>query len=346
MYMNSVNNAVSSKAKAKYGNRISETMYKEMIHTKSISDLCSYLKEQTYYQGVLEDVNERTIHRKQLETLIRKQGYIDIYNVQKYAQGNKKGLFSIYTMQLEIEQIGNCLRSFQGKGVKEFLVELPLFMNQYFRFDLNELAAVDSYEGLLHVVKGTPYEKVLYVHQPMYGQRVQLPEIESALDSFYYDSVFLMIQKKAKNSVKRQLLSIFQTAIELRNVITIYRYKKYFNASTKEIFSKLYLKHQRINDETWLEYAGTKDAQVFLELLSKSNYRFYQDEDKNVFIEYSSEMIRYSLASRLLHFSSDAAVVLTCFIVCREIEINNIINIIEGIRYGVSEENITKLLIL
>lgn len=344
--MSSVNNAVSSKAKAKYGNRINESTYKEMIHTKSISELCRYLKEQTYYQEVLEDVNERTIHRKQLETLIRKQGYIDIYKVQKYAQGNKNGLFSMYTMQLEIEQIGNCLRSFHSQGVKEFLVELPLFMNQYFRFNLNELAAVDSYEGLLHVLKGTPYEKLLQVHQPMYGQRINLPEIESALDSFYYDSVFSIIKKKTKGSVKTQLLSVFQTAIELRNVITIYRYKKYFDVSSKEIFSKLYLKHQRMNDETWLTYVNTKDAHTFLELLSKSKYRFYQDEEKNVFIEYSSEMIRYSLASRLLHFSNSPAVVLTCFVVCREIEINNIINIIEGIRYGVSEENIVKLLIL
>lgn len=346
MLWDSSQNALTAKAKAKYGNRIDENVFKELVNSRSISELTEYLKHNTYYGDVLEDVNERTIHRKQLETLIRKDGYTDIFQVQRFIGGDRKTFYSFYTIQLEIVQITNCLRYMSSKSIKEFLIDLPLFINKYIRFDLNAMAAVESYEDLLQVVHHTPYYNILMAFKPAPGHRIDYSAIENALDEFYYDDVFRRIKKQFKGRERTQLLSIFQTSLELRNVSIVYRYKKYFDASPKEIVDKLYLKGQRISYETWYQFASSKSAEGFLEMLSQSRYRFYQDDDRNVFIEYSTDSIRFHLAKKLIHFSNYASVVFASFIITKEIEVNNVVSVIEGIRYGVVADSIYKMLIM
>ena len=54
----------------------------------------------------------------------------------------------------------------------------------------------------------------------------------------------------------------------------------------------------------------------------------------------------YRLERRLLRFTTQAPVAMYTFIALRRIEVNNIITVIEGVRYHVPQEEILKLLIL
>ncbi len=46
-----------------------------------------------------------------------------------------------------------------------------------------------------------------------------------------------------------------------------------------------------------------------------------------------------------MRFSTNASMVFTTFYVMQKLEIENLINIIEGVRYGTPSENIEKMLI-
>lgn len=58
MASNSTSNAVFAKAKAKYGKRLKEKDYKNLLNCKSVAEIMVYLKGNTHYGGALKELNE------------------------------------------------------------------------------------------------------------------------------------------------------------------------------------------------------------------------------------------------------------------------------------------------
>ena len=65
-------NVVSAKVRALYGHRLMPEDYNAMLHAHSVSEVASYLKAHTGYKAALADVNESTLHRGYLETILRR----------------------------------------------------------------------------------------------------------------------------------------------------------------------------------------------------------------------------------------------------------------------------------
>ena len=58
-----------------YGDFLKAEDYERMIKFTSISDIVSYLKKHPFYESILKDINEKAVHRGQLELLIRKNNF-------------------------------------------------------------------------------------------------------------------------------------------------------------------------------------------------------------------------------------------------------------------------------
>lgn len=65
-------NAILSKARAMYGKRLTAADYQALLTCQSVGEVAAYLKQRTVYAQVLSGVNELTIHRGQLESLLKK----------------------------------------------------------------------------------------------------------------------------------------------------------------------------------------------------------------------------------------------------------------------------------
>ena len=89
----------------------------------------------------------------------------------------------------------------------------------------------------------------------------------------------------------------------------------------------------------------TQIAAEVLDILAHSAYSRYFDKDNFVYIEYSAGSIRYNLAKKYLTFSQNTTTAFVAFMVLQEIEIENLINIIEGVRYKQDISQMRALLI-
>ena len=65
--------AVISKARSKYGRRITDRDYKALIKCSNVAGVVNYLKNHTHYSDILNKINETEVHRGQLETLIKQK---------------------------------------------------------------------------------------------------------------------------------------------------------------------------------------------------------------------------------------------------------------------------------
>lgn len=65
------------------------------LKEKAVNDICSYLKSTPGYGDVLEQVNERDIHRGQMEILLEQEmvdEYVRLYNFMDNSKENRYGI--------------------------------------------------------------------------------------------------------------------------------------------------------------------------------------------------------------------------------------------------------------
>ena len=92
--------------------------------------------------------------------------------------------------------------------------------------------------------------------------------------------------------------------------------------------------------------AKAQSQEELAEIVQKSKYAKDSQVNDTEFIESLVGNMKHKLSVRQMRFSTNPAVVLTSYMLLCSIEYENIINIIEGVRYGLDSADILKLLIL
>jgi len=337
--------AIIAKAKSMYGNRLTSVDYKELIKKTSIQDVTIYLKNTPEYKDALVDVQDSTIHRGQLEEIIKKTNFLSLFRLMKFLPGADQKFYEINLVKREIEVILAMVRSIISGSFEAAYAEFPVYFMQHASFDIERSSRSKTMAELLNSLSGTPYHQILSVYENLKDNELDYSVIEQALDQYYFDTIFKRIHKYYSGTLERNLKHIFMTGIELMNIIKIYRLKKFYNAPKSQIQKVLITKYSRINSQRLEEMMDLPDADEILQYLQKSEFSKYADEDDYIYIEYYADRLRYYLAKRYMYYSTDAPIVFAAYMLLTEIERQNLINIIEGIRYGLDPREIESMII-
>jgi V/A-type H+/Na+-transporting ATPase subunit C len=336
--------ALAAKAKAMYGERLVKADYDELLRKRNVQEIAGYLKNDTHYDKILEGINESSIHRGYLEVLIRQRLFLDFVQLVRYGDSTNK-FYQYGILQIEIKQILLTLRFLKETERGGQISQLPLFANKMTSFDLQKLVNVNTYDELLTVLKSTPYHKILLPVKPRPGEELDYTACEIALNAHYHTEVLGHIKKEFSGEAKEQLLEVFNTQIELDNITKIYRLKKYYKSLPEDIIKVLNPTTVKIPRKTLIKWIETKTADEFVDALSTTAYKSSINRKDFVYIEYHMDSIMYNINKHFIRFATDPNVVMIAYMNLLEIETRNIIDIIEGVRYKVETDKISKLLI-
>ncbi|MBN2299895.1 MAG: V-type ATPase subunit [Acholeplasmataceae bacterium] len=339
------NNTVIAKAKSIYGNFIKPDEYEKISKFKSLPELVGYLKKHENYKTILKDVKENSIHRGNFESLIKKNSFDQIYRLTKQVFSKDLEFYEINLVHQENEVILTSLRTMISDDYYESKGKIPFFFDVHTTIDMSLVLKATNLNELLKALEKTPYHEILKPYDTKDNQQIQYLEIENALEAYYYDEAFKKIEKHYKGQLRKDLKSIFQTRIELGNIIKIYRLKKFYKADPMIIRNVLIKKNSRISEKKLDELILLPDPDAILKYLSTSEFsRFTSDKDY-VYVEYYAGKIEFNLAKKFMYYSKDVPKVFLSFITLSEFEIENLTNIIEGIRYQVDDHEIRQMLI-
>lgn len=343
----STNNAIMAKAKAMYGKRLTMSDYQVLINKKTIAEIATYLKNETYFSSCLKDVNESQIHRGRLEMLIRQDLFTRYSRLIRYANADdEKGFFRYGILGAEVLQILLCARMLKNKDNVQMIAKLPLFYEKHIVFDINQLTSVKNLQDLLNILRKTPYYDIAFPYISSSIDNFDYTGLETALMSYYYEEVLRLVDSNSKIKDQKAIHEIFETRIELENLTKIYRMKRFFNgtpAQIKKMLTPTYLKIPKLKLDQMIDEL---DAAGFLHELGKSHYGKYINPDNFVFMEYHTKIISYQMHKKYMDFSVDPDLILLCYMNLAETEIQNIVDIIEGVRYKIPTERISSLLIM
>ncbi|MCF7932734.1 MAG: V-type ATPase subunit [Acholeplasmataceae bacterium] len=338
-------NAISAKAKAMYGKFLKEDHYDRMIKFTTLPELVGFLKKHPNYQDVLRDVNEASVHRGQLEALIKKNAFDNILRLIKIAPPEEADFYRLNIVVQENEVVLALIRTMISQETDDIKGKIPYFFDVHTPVDMKELLKAETFEDLLNGVRKTPYYEILKPYSTRDPQNIRYLDIEHALEAYYYDEAFKRIDRFYTGALNRDLKEVFQTKIELGNITKIYRLKKFYRADPGTIKSVLITTHSRISEKELDRIIAIEDPDAILTYLSSSEYALYTNEKDYVYVEYYAGKIRYDLARKFMYFSTQVPKTYIAFLTLSEIEIDNLTNIIEGIRYQVDEQGIRQMLI-
>ena len=154
-------NALCAKAKAMYGYRIGEQGYSDLCRKQTLGEMVTYLKSQTKYCGVLQDVNVRNVHRRQLEAALSKEYFERCARLMKYAPKKHHDFYNQEVIGIEVQLIVDKVVSIKEKDQASFSLEIPDYLASKMSFNIYGLINVDNYKDLILYLRDTRYYKIL-----------------------------------------------------------------------------------------------------------------------------------------------------------------------------------------
>ena len=344
--MSKASTAILIKSRAKYGKRLTSHDYDELLNCQTVADISMYLKNNTHYNVTLEKFREASVHRGNLEQLLKSKIYSDFAQLSKFERSIGEHLFEYLLLKSEIDQLLSYLRHYISNTTEKVLFQLPNFFVEHSKLDFNRMIEAKSFEDILNLLKGTDYYSLLKPFNAKSRDTVDFTTIESVLDRYLYQKAMRGINKYYSGAEREQLIDFFSTSAEIDNIRKIYRAKAYFNITESKLQSQLNNLSSKLTKNQFSALMNCETATDVMQTLKNTQYGKYINKHDFVFFDELATRMKYHYCRRMMRYSTNSSVVLISTVTVFETEVENITNIIEGKRYGVDNENIKKLLIL
>mgnify|MGYP000858280555 CR=1 FL=1 len=334
--------ALSGKSRAMFGRLLGWNDYIALMQMKNISEVVSYLKHNTHYSAIFTDVDESDVHRVSLENTLKKSLILDYSKLLKFSRGQLKELINTIYQKTEIESLKLILRGFEAGNVDyNTLEESLVFLARHDKLNIHKLALSKDLEEFLSRLRGTSYYELLkpFIYD---NTETRLFNMEMTLDLYYIRSLNTTYERlldKADSAIVKELLGIES---DIYNVFWIYRSKTFYNISNEVIKSYSAHINNRLNKKVLERLLNASNVEEYIAVLKKTPYGFLFEGQDQLLFEHNYLEYIYKLHRMYFRRQPFSVACIISYLRLKELELSNIISIIEGIRYGLSEGMIRK----
>ena len=329
--------AIQAKIRARYGRMLTEHDYMALTECKSLADFAACLRNKPDYKEALEELGDSQVSRGQLEFLLRDNKFRDNIELCLSLESIGHGLADFFIGVEEASFLLNVLRVLKSEE-NPFLSRPPQSFYKYTHIDFDALKNAHDYGSFIETVRGSRFYEVLRPFELSAESAIDITAIESAIYRKLYGD--FLGSGKNLGALRELLLAM----VEISNISILLRAKKYYGDT--EDPSRIILPYwHKIDKNTAdaLVSAGYKD---FMDILSRTVYgRLAAGADAEYDFQIQARRLLYSKLVHTLHFTQDSPALVFSFIQLRRIEMQNLIIIIEGIRYNVSMQSVRRLLV-
>lgn len=337
-------NAVLVKARAMYGNRLTSQNYSELTSCRTVNEIAAYLKSRTAYADVFESVPIGTVHRRQLERAVHDKLNIQFAGLCRYEQAIGDKFYEYFIIRSDVEILLHTVRYLNRGHIHEHPTVLPDFFQYHSKLDEAALLKAATFPQLMHALKGSPYRKLFEPFEARGGDPDYFA-MELMLTKFMHSEIEKLIKRSFGGKAFKELSDLLRMRRDFLNIISIYRFKKIAQRPGVLIRDVLIPNDSLLTDEQFESMINAVNADEVMRILKESCYGKDYIENESVCIEQTFQKMLYRRCRKTLRFSTNSGVVVVCYITLMETEVQNLVHIIEGIRYNLPAGEINRLLV-
>lgn len=327
--------AIHAKLNGMYAKKPKKTNLEELIKQNTTTQAIALLKNWNEDLKNLEDNPKRVKIKMQLDDILMK----DIKKIYRLLNQKDKVVFAQFVSIYEIKCIKSVFRKLSSKSVmNEQTNEVENWIDNIFT-NLKGLQNVKDYEEFLNVLKKTPYATI-FMKCGEAIEEINIFEIENKLDKLYFEKMMKIARKYHSN-----LEDMIGKQIDLNNIIWIYRVKKNYHFSKEEVENILIHIHYKLKKSELEKLVEAKDEKEIKEILQKTFYGKYIDFNNLDALEENVDKYLYHVYQKYFRGNIFDVSSVYAYLGILEKENNDIMNIVEGIRYHLDKEEIRQKLV-
>lgn len=341
--------ATTSAIRAAYGHRLRAPDYRDLMNLHSVAEIVSYLKETDGYRELLAELEPSYTHRGYLEMLLKRNLFTQCLRFCSLEHLQNTPFFRFFIYDYEIRELIKKIQ-LMSSGPQAYISAMDAWLGPHLGFSQEKLARAETPEQVIAALSGTPYAAVMKKHLAQYGSEHNYTALEISLRACYLSRILQEAEKTVKGPDLDALHKLIGEQVDLINLINAYRLKRIFHADEKTLKDMMLPIPGQLPKRICEQLYAAPDIAAFIEVLKTTRYGRMMswnasEAPEAVQLEHAFQTLRWQTARTSLHFSGHAAVSLYALHVLLQIEVNNLITIIEGIRYGKPVSYLQSLLI-
>ncbi len=341
----SASNAITAKVRAKFGARLTDQNYRDMMALSSVAEVAGYLKTRTKYATALSDIRESAVHRGNLERLLGEYSLSELSQLCRFERNVGDKMAAVLTRREELRVILEFLRYLASGHPEDYLLVTSAVSDSLVSFDIRKMAASRTLSELKAALGSSYFAKAVGGFAKSKNEKIDFTMLESVLNRELFKFETEFVTENFSGTAKKELLSIIGIRADLQNAMLCYRAKKYYHPDSGIILPQLIDFGCHISKTARGKMVSAQSGDEVLEILRQTRYGEYMRKNPDMPIDKLCSLIIYKKLLRSMRMSTSPDVAGVCYTGLMSIEMNNVITIIEGVRYNLPPDSIKKLLI-
>ena len=239
---------IVTKTRAMEAKLLTPAQFEEIASLHNVPEVVEYLKKETAYADILEELAPEQLHRGSIEKILTRSLYRDYAKLYRFCGQKQRKLMKLRLKSYEIELINYCLRIVINHYQKPFDLDYKRpFFDRYSQISIEKLITSRTTDELIETLKDTEYYEPLKKLKD--SPSVTLYDYDLALNLYYFTTLWKARKKVLKKEDKELYQRDCGTQIDLLNMQWIYRAKKYFNMKPADIYQLILPIHYRLSTD-------------------------------------------------------------------------------------------------
>ena len=335
--------AVNVKIHAMLGHRMTQQDFDQLMQAKDVPEAAQMLGGGQAWGPSLAGADLQQIGRVELEKLLYAGLAREYDKLAVFASKGMRGLLRALAAKVEAQQILRFLRLLSAGRPSDFSLSLPPEAMRHSRVRFEALKAQPNYAGLLEATAGSAFWSPLAQVAPKEGRELDYLAAETAVHAAYYRAVLESAARGFQGEDRRQLEEHFLQQCDFANITRVMRLKKHFHVAKEQLPRYLLPFGSRLKSGYLKELVQAPGWEEAMELLRQGPYgKAFRQTGGGRIEEYAFAFGRQGRAQ--LRRGRPSAFDGVAYLEIKENELNNIVNVIECIRYQIPPEQIPSYL--
>ena len=332
-------NAVLALSRAFYGKRLREQDYDALVNCKTLGEFAGCLKNQTDYAEILSTPGV-LMTAEALEELVEKQQFEHFASICRYELAIGNRFYQYFVVKTEIEQILRCTVSLLSGNPEIYLLQMNPFLDKHVRIDLFALGRANTLQEVLQVLKRTPYERIY--RSCLAGERVSYLTFELAFQSYFETAVKSLVKSCFSGAERKELHDLICASLDVKLISSTYRALKSYREvlPLSQVPLQAMVTMTRFSQRDVSQFAKFESAEAFLNALEKSGYKDWFSSSSPLSLEQQLSRSLTAHCKKQIRFSVYPGVVMYCYLLLAQSQTENLVRIIEGIKFHVPPQTI------
>lgn len=330
-------NAVNAKVKGMKAHLLTERNYEELSKCTNVYELGLKLKEIPSYEKELKELEEKDLIRTKIEPKLIMSLMNEFFKIYKFiGDFNTKKYLDAFILEKEIHVIKSLLCAvYDKRDIIYTLPELSVLLGKNLAIDSEKLVASKNISEFIENLNGTRFYHLL---DAAYENGATLFEMTTSLDIYYHIELWKSQNKYLRGDNLRAMKIINGCDIDSKNLIWLYRLKKFYNLDEAKMYSYIIPIYHNLSKSEIEKIVYAKTVQDMESEILNTKYGEPLLSKDNLENSYTGILGKTYKRTEIRYRNSITPIIAYMFY--KNTEIRNVTSILEGVRYGLKFEEI------